>query len=363
MVSKILINQTAFVGDALLTIPLINNLKVLYPDACIELLCRKGIGEFFLHFNLVDKVYEFKKQKPNNWSQVTSEILASEYDLYISPHQSFRSQWLSLKVKAKRKIGYKKWWNQFVFDDAVERPLKFPEVIRQYALLAPLSRDHQMAFDDLIFNNEYLSELSTDDVDFSRVKPIRASLSMKMSASLLNADKVKSVTAEFSDFKNIVFMAPGSVWPTKKWTQTHYAELGSRLNELGYKVVLIGSPDERSLCEEVSAVVPGSINKAGAYKLHEMIYVLKQGQLIFCNDSGAMHLAAVAGLPTISFFGPTTLGIGYRPWNDKAMVLQRPLKCRPCGLHGGKKCPIGTHECMKSIKPQDAIEAAEATYF
>jgi heptosyltransferase-2 len=70
-----------------------------------------------------------------------------------------------------------------------------------------------------------------------------------------------------------------------------------------------------------------------------------------------MHAASVTGLPTIAIFGPTVLDFGFRPWNEKSAVVQLDLHCRPCAAHGGKKCPIGTHACMRDLSYRQVEKA------
>ena len=130
--------------------------------------------------------------------------------------------------------------------------------------------------------------------------------------------------------------------------------------EKGESVVVAGSPAEHELCAEIIKGLPGTYNLAGNTDLYDMIHVLRPAKYLVSNDSGTMHLAAAAGTPSVSIFGPTVLKLGYRPWQTEAKVVQRPLKCRPCGLHGHKKCPIGTHDCMKNVPVSDVLKATES---
>jgi len=157
----------------------------------------------------------------------------------------------------------------------------------------------------------------------------------------------------------MVFIAPGSVWPTKKWTLNGFTELASELKRKHFLVILIGSPQESELCQKIADNVSGTVNLAGKTSLFESAWLLQRGQLLIANDSGASHLAAVVGLPTIAIFGPTTSQFGYRPWQNKAMVVEADLACRPCGVHGGEFCPIGTHDCMQIITAQDVLLAVK----
>jgi heptosyltransferase-2 len=85
------------------------------------------------------------------------------------------------------------------------------------------------------------------------------------------------------------------------------------------------------------------------------------GKVVVSNDSGAMHLASVAEVPTVAIFGPTVLEFGYQPWNNMSAVVEnKEINCRPCGKHGHEKCPIGTHVCMTSISANQVLEKIKA---
>jgi heptosyltransferase-2 len=89
---------------------------------------------------------------------------------------------------------------------------------------------------------------------------------------------------------------------------------------------------------------------------------MTKAEALICNDSGLMHLASVAGLPTVAVFGPTTIALGYRPWQNQARVVERELFCRPCGKHGHVRCPLNTHECMKSISESQVLKEFRKVY-
>jgi heptosyltransferase-2 len=131
------------------------------------------------------------------------------------------------------------------------------------------------------------------------------------------------------------------------------------LLEKGYEVELVGSPDEKALCQSIADEAPGVKNRCGETSLSGLVDLLATGTALVCNDSGAMHAAATVGLPTVAIFGPTAMEFGFRPWQNKATVLQRELPCRPCAKHGGKQCPVNTHECMTSIKATEVLMSLE----
>lgn len=367
-----LIVQTAFLGDLLLSIPLINEIKTLGDP--VTLLCRKGLGAFFRDAKLVDHVIEVDKSKPDSWKSARESLSGKDFGLIVCPHESFRSATFVARLKAKKKIGYRRFFNGFIFNDRIERPLHLPEVLRQLALLQPIDAKWEETVDTFAKTQELAGGQTRagemvpipagTEMIVSRLGQLREGWQGERSLSVLNdvSPPVLEIARELEIEKRaLVVLAPGSVWATKMWTSSHYAEVARHYVAQGMAVALTGSPDEIKICESIASEAPGSKVVAGRTGLYASAELLALADLVVCNDSGAMHLAATSGAPTVSVFGPTVLEFGYRPWSHNARVVQTmpgSLGCRPCGKHGAKKCPIGTHVCMKDIKPDVIIEAA-----
>lgn len=339
-----LVFQTAFLGDLLLSIPLLKNLKTLYPDQPLVLVCRKGFGSFFLEKKLVDQVYEMDKKDSVSIKDVVLKLQQTKWNYIVSPHESPRTALLLKQLKAKKKLGFKKWWNALFFDLRLDKPYHLPDALRQLSLLTLIDKDFKNKFEYFIKEREIKNP--TSQVDFSwgfGILPSWASMQLED-----HADDADSKT---------VVLAPGSVWNTKRWNLDGYEHLAEYFSKSHNKVILIGTKQEYEICQQVVNNVPEAINLAGSTSLFELYEILRSAKILFCNDSGAMHLAAAAGTKTVSMFGPTVLSQGFMPWNSNSTVAQIPLDCRPCGRHGGKSCPIGTHECMKNIKINDVLDA------
>lgn len=343
MAQKILIIQTAFLGDLLLSIPLIKNTRRLFPNAEIHLLCRKGFGEFFEKLGLVQKAIEINKSDKASVHEAANQIKSYQYEVVLCPHQSFRSAYFARLAKSKIRIGFSTWWNAPFFNVRVKKPNQLPDALRQLSLLRTLDKDINMFFTTERASDHFLS-VSSDIPDW-------ASMHVSVSAD-------SSIPQKFNLSGKLAFIAPGSVWNTKRWIQEKYVELGKRLQADGYNVVVIGSPEEVEYAGQIANQIIEAKNIAGLPTLYELIQLLNYGKVLISNDNGAMHLGSVAGIPTVAVFGPTTLDLGYRPWNKNARVVQdEQLKCRPCGKHGHKVCPVGTHECMKNVSVDKVYEA------
>ena len=339
--------QTAFLGDLLLSIPTLKALKDWDPEAEVTLLCRKGLGFYIKKLGLVQNVIEVDKAKKDgelSWSRAKDKLKGEDYDYLFSPHMSIRSHFLARDIHADVKVGYKNAWNFPFYDKRVERPMHLPEALRQLALLMPFDRQIQEKIQPLIDAKETVESV-----------PSWASMTMDQH---FWADT--SLRLPFNQDAPYICMAPGSVWNTKRWTAEGFVGVGQAYAKKGYSVVILGAPEESELCESIQNKIPGSFSLAGKVDIWESTAILSLAKLMVCNDSGAMHLASVAGTPTITVFGPTVLELGYRPWQDRVVIMEnKDIDCRPCGKHGHAQCPIGTHECMKSIGWQDVFSRSQ----
>lgn len=344
----ILFIQTAFLGDLLLSIPALKQLRKAYPNKEIHLVCRKGLGSVIKAHGLVDHVHDnFRNTKPTiaEWRQRFKNI---QFEILICPHESTRSQILSWLTKADKKIGYSSFLGSFIFSETLERPMHLPEALRQLSLIKHLVPGLSLEMSHLPQKFQVYDQI-----------PLWASMSMyhqgqKRELKIKFCEKYKLDPA-----RKIIALAPGSVWPTKRWPVEEFVNVAKKFIDQQDVVIIIGSKDEKKFGEHIMSQVPQVIDLCGQTGLVELTEVLAACDLLVSNDSGSMHMAATTNTPIVSVFGPTVLDFGYQPWsNDFEVVEQKGLSCRPCASHGGLKCPIGTHECMKMIHSDRVISAA-----
>jgi heptosyltransferase-2 len=350
--SEHLIIQTAFLGDLLLGIPLFKELRRLRPHDKLTLLCRKGLGDIMTRLGLIDEAIEIDKTSASTMRKAKQLLRSRQFEWLICPHQSVRTAILVASLRAKTKIGYTGGLRSLVFDHRVERPLALPEALRQLALLTPLEAIWQERLTIFASRQRLPGGLNAD-------------------GSLLDVPQWAEMTVEHlrqvrerrhvGSEGPLIVLAPSSVWKTKMWRSEGFAEVARAFVSSGHRVIVMGAPEEKELCQWVVAEAPGAISIAGRSSLVESAEILAQAELLVCNDSGAMHLAAAAGVPTISIFGPTVLEFGYRPWQTHAKVVQTSrieVPCRPCGKHGANSCPKQTHDCMQKVSVHDVLGAA-----
>lgn len=363
--SSILIVQTAFLGDVLLSVPLLKELRSRFSREKLIYICRKGLGDFLVDLGLVDQVFEIEKGKRSSYQKVAKALSKEQIELLLCPHESIRTSLFVSQIKAKQKIGFHKWWNFFAYHQRVNKNPDLPEALRQLQVLEPLSDDLSLRI------KSYFSAVGrVDHLPESGVKNDRAAVpdwaSMNLSGEVSHVLSQRAHLIEKLGLQSLsrpwVFLFPGSVWMTKQWIAEGFIEVGQRLSK-DFQVVVHGATNERELCTRVAEKIPGALNLAGRTTITETFLLLTKSSIVISNDSGSMHLAACANIPTVAIFGPTVLKFGYRPWQNHAVVVEEnSLLCRPCAKHGGPSCPIKTHACMNMVSSDVVASAAYTLY-
>lgn len=331
---KIGVWQTAFLGDAVLTIPLLKAIKTRYPDAEIHLFVRGGVESIFKGQPEITQVHSFAKrgkQKALTAAiRLGREIGQQGFDLWISAHKSFRSALVAGATGIQRRIGYDTpWFNRMAYTETVPRRFdELEEVERLFQLLTPLGISTPAPKTELILDPE-----AQKDADFFW-------------------------EANCTD-KPVLGIHPGSTWPTKCWPTDYFSEIIKKADADGVQVLLFAGPDEKDVAKKVydGAGPNSAINLAGVLSLPQLAAYIGKLDAYLTNDSGPMHLAWAQDTPLVALFGPTVRKLGFFPRGPHSTVLEIPLDCRPCGLHGPRKCPKGHHDCMRKLSPDMVWDA------
>ena len=338
--NNILIFNPAFLGDTVLTTPLIRLIKKLYPKANIYFCVRPEHASLFEGLNLITKVILFDKRK--NVKGIVSTFRFIKYlktfnfDLVIDLHRSFRSTWVCSSLKPAKIIGFRSAVFSFLFTASVERKQSLHEVERNLQVLSIL----------------------TENFSLNEAKKLAGNLTCYIDENLKS--KIKHYFIEVNGGKKIIGIAPGSVWNTKKYPAEYFAAVAAKLYNNGYAIALFGSLSDIDATETFKKNFNSAYyDFASKTSLKELPAFLSAMDLLLVNDSGSMHIAIAAGVPCIAIFGPTVKELGFFPYDKRSVVLENNnLLCRPCGRHGGKRCPQNHFKCMKDINPEIVAETA-----
>ena len=335
---RILIAQTSFLGDVVLSTPVCAALRRLYPEAHVAVLVRRdtaGVLDGHPHIDAV--LIDDKRGRDRglgSW-RVVQMLRRQRFDLVLALHKSFRTAWLLAAARIPRRIGFRQSAGWFLYHRRVLRDPTRHDVERNLQILAGLDVDP----------------------DGLRSPPFVACAPAAI-ARLRAALQARGVVPG----ARLIGIAPGSAWATKRWTVEGYAALVDLLRQRhDATVLLLGAPADADYTAAIAvAASTAVVNLVGQTDLATLIAAIDQCDVLVSNDSAPMHIAVARGTPVVAIFGPTTPAQGYGPYTDRAVVVQRPLACRPCGRHGAAVCPIGTHACMRDI-PASEVEAAVTT--
>ncbi|MBI1939820.1 MAG: glycosyltransferase family 9 protein [Ignavibacteriales bacterium] len=327
---KILVIQTAFLGDAVLTLPMIQELKNLYSNSEIDVLCIPSTAEIFSNSPFVSRVFVYDKKGGQkslvSLLKLIIELKSFHYTKIYSPHRSFRSTIIARFANAKETFSFDKSSFSFLYK-------------------------HKMKYDNT--KHEVARNLELIGFDFAR-------RDWKILPLIKITPNVKNTIEKFSgdENKKYIAIAPGSLWDTKKYPQEYFLEVSKNLAEKNFFLFFIGGQADKELCEKLSSYLPDSSTAlAGKLSIIESIALLQKCSLLISNDSAPTHLAMAADIPTLTIYCSTVPAFGFYPYNSQSKIISfDELACKPCGIHGYEECPIKTFECAFKLKPGMVIE-------
>ena len=329
---KILVIQTAFIGDAVLTLPMLQKLKEKNPESELDVVSNPVTCEIFSSSPSVNSVIVLDKRREHksifSLIKFAGKIKEKNYTKLYSPHRSFRTSLIVLFSGIKETYGFDNSSLRHVYKNIVKYNFNEHEVKRNLDLIS--------------FNNE----------DWKIFPEI-----------IVPPDQQKNVNDFLTQnsINNVIALAPGSVWNTKKYPPEYFEKIIDYLMSKFFKIILIGSSKDQAICDSLlSRFNESVISVAGKFSIVESIQMLKNVKLLISNDSAPTHMGICANIPVLTLFCSTSPAFGFYPYNEKSSYLSfDDLFCKPCGIHGYEECPIGTFECGNELSPQIVISKIE----
>ena len=330
MMKKILIIQTAFIGDVVLATGILEKLHQYYPAAELDFLVRKGNESLLSHHPFLHEVliWQKKESKYKHLFQLLTQIRNTKYDAVINLQRYGATGFLTAFSKAKLTIGFDKNPFSFLFSRKITHTFSgtkgevLHEIERNHLLIKSLTDG--MAAKPKLYPN-------TEDMDF--VKPFQT--------------------------RPYICIAPASVWFTKQFPTNKWIDFIKHL-PVSFDIYLIGGPTDAPLCNEimVANVHQNVVSLAGKLNFLQSAALQKGATMNYVNDSAPMHFASSVNAPVTAVYCSTIVGFGYGPLSDKSFVveIEETLSCRPCGLHGKKACPLGHFNCANKITNEQLLE-------
>ncbi len=322
MIQKILVIQTAFLGDAILTLPLIQKVNEKHPQCIIDVLCIPLTEEIFSASPFVNStiVYDKRNKQKTIFAllNLAKFIRQKKYSKIISPHRSFRTSLIVYLSKVEDTIGYDIASMSFIYRKKTPYVKTDHEVKRNLAL-----------------------------VDYNKDWKIKPEI-------IIDSERKERILKKIPEYqkKEIVAIAPGSVWKTKEYPLDYFKELIKKLIEEGKCIVLIGSESDTKFESELMGLSENIFSFIGKLSIVESIYLLSECKFLVCNDSAPTHMAMCAGIPSATLYCSTVPKFGFYPYGEKSLSISfNNLECKPCGIHGHYECPLKTFDCGYKLTP------------
>jgi heptosyltransferase II len=331
---KIVVRGTNWVGDAVMQIPALRELRRVFPEAKITLYTREWTQGVFEDADFIDDILPIKENE--SVFRQAKEWRKNKFDLAILFTNSFQTAFISKLGKVKTRFGYANEGRSFLLTNSIEKPLWKNERHEIYYYLN-LVKEVEKYFLGTSYEEKPQFDLIISD---ERKESARKTLRLN------NVDLSKQIIA----------FCPGSTNSrAKRWQSESYAKLNDLLQKnLRANIILIGDKSELDVSYQViekSNIKP--IILTGKTNLAESTAILSLCNLLVSNDTGPAHISAALGTKTIVIFGPTnpktTYPIG-------AEIIRKEVDCSPCML---RECPID-HRCMTQITPQSVFDKVKS---
>jgi len=337
MGKRILFIRFSSLGDVMLTEPCVRLAETLLPGFEIDYLTKPEYVELVRQFQNVHTVFAWE-----NKFRLIKKLRAEQYTYIIDLQSKFNSFLVKLLLPAKKKITYQKqhflrWLmvkklTSKVIDSVVYNYL---ETLKQLPETLPFVASALQIYPRLTPKNEYIE----------RVKEIFETYHIPL---LPQGDKHITLA---------VF--PGATHFTKQYPLEKIANfLLSIPEEWNISILIMGNWDEKLFAIKLKSLTGIKLfDLTGAFNLKLLPAAISLCDVVVTNDSGPMHIAAALGKPQVAVFCSTHTCLGFRPLNDKAVILQSNVKCRPCSLHGGKRCKKRHMKCMYDVHSEEVFKA------
>lgn len=325
---RILVIQTAFIGDAILISSLLETLHQGFPEATIDLMLRKGNETLYLDHPFIGEllIWDKKNNKYSNLFRLICYVRRKKYDCLINAQRHLATGLISVLSKAGHISGFRK------------NPLSFLFHHSAVHLIDPKEGVHETER-----NFKLVSHLKEMKLQPPRLYPS------------------SEVENEVSRYKKLPYIciSPASVWFTKQYPVEKWIEFIQSVNKK-FVVYLLGGGGDKEFCQAIINEVksPGIINLAGSLSLLASAALMRDAFMNYVNDSGPLHLCSATNAAVCAVFCSTVPGFGFGPLSQNSTIVEikEPIACRPCGLHGHKNCPQGHFKCALNIKNNQLLQ-------
>ena len=323
-IRRILIRGVNWIGDTIITLPAIEGIRKVFPEARFAVLTRPNLSPIFKHCSFVDEIISYPEERGIDLilKEITlvHDISQKKFDLAVILPRSFRSALIPYLARIPFRIGYNTCQRGAFLThrlEEVEEVLTCHQVEYYYHIARLLGVTQRWETPEWLLDRE--------DHDWAN--------------SFLNNEGI-------DENHLLIGINPGSTYGSAKcWFAERYLELAHRLTRnANAKIILIGGEDNGWLIDHIAANLDGQIIKAVGKDLLRLAALVKRCHLFISNDTGPMHIAAAVGTPVVAIFGSTN-PVTTSPLGEGHCIVRKEVDCSPC-LE--RECS-GDHRCMGLI--------------
>jgi heptosyltransferase-2 len=335
---KILVRATNWIGDAIMALPALRAIRSRGAST-VSVLSRLHVADIYRDQDVADELIVYEPRGAHagisGRERLASELRAKKFDTAILLQNAFDAAWLAWRADIPERIGYARDGRSMLLTQAVRvpKPGEIP-AHEQYYYLELLRR---AGWIDMLPNETFIQLRVTREAGERALKTL--------AGAGVRSDAVR------------IAIGAGSAYGSAKcWPPSRFAELANRLqSQMNADVILFGAASEAAVSAAIiSEMQRPPIDLTGKTATVDLPALLSQCHVFIGNDSGAMHVAAAAGLPTVAIFGPTD-PFGTAPVTPRCTIVRERPFCSPCFL---RRCPID-HRCMTNITASAVVAAAQ----
>ena len=344
--NRILIIAPNWIGDAVMSQPLLANLKVIYPQSQIDVLASPWVAPIYRACPEVQQVIEARlEHKQLQWSlrkQLAKQLESNQYDACFVLPNSLKSALIPWLANIPLRIGYRGEMRFGLINFALDNPSKIHR---------PPMANHYLALCNVMNHSKEIDSKKPADPKLNISPVAKVSIGTKLQAASINE-------------KSIYVLCPGAEYgATKRWPTEHFANLAQQLieNEPDAHVILLGSKSDHALGEQILSKMANTSqiqNWCGETSLDEAIALIGLSKALVSNDSGLMHIGAALKVPQVAIFGSSDPH-HTPPLSDRAEVIWLNLPCSPCHK---RECPLGHLKCLKDISLTTVLGAIQTLH-
>lgn len=321
-VNKILVIKQGAIGDVLLSTPVIENIRISFPDAEINFLTQSLCIEVLRGNPYLNRILTYDIGNGDSSVCLLKNINKQKYDLVIDLFGNPRTALLTFNSDARYRVGYRFGWRKFAYNIKVK-----PRGGEVHNI--EFNLDSVRALGLNIFTDKPYFYINKIHNDFAK----------------------EFITANGLTGKKIVGFNPAGTWQTKVWSSEKWAELGKMFGDDTAILLFWGYEKEKQLAEHIKNNIGSKAILIPEVNLKYMASLMKKCSLFVSNDTGPMHIAWVCGVNTAAIFGPTNSHLQGPRSKNSIIIKNESLSCLGCNLTGIEDCP-NNHKCMKELEPE-----------